>query len=394
MRILSIALKDLKIMLKDKRSMAIVLLMPIILIFILGISLGSMFEDDDANISQFKVGFVDQDKTDASKEVKEFLETDEVEEYAQVVTGTEDKLRERLKNGELAALIIVSENYEKNIDNKKDTSIRIIKDKGSELTSGITESILESYAKTYSSVLASSEAAGDQLEEYQLPGEAILENLKAILEDTRSYVGTDDMSNNGSGITAMQYYSAAMIAMFILFVGMLGTTMIIEEREENTLSRLMTTRAGKATILAGKFLGLFILGLLIISIMLLITKFVFNVDWGNSMAGLLLLSAALSFSACGLAILIATMFRSSAAVDIINPVLIMGMAFIGGNMYPIYEMSPFLQKVGHLFLNNWGLRGYLYLMVNNGLQSILLPSAVLFSMGVIFITIGVARLKL
>ena len=92
--------------------------------------------------------------------------------------------------------------------------------------------------------------------------------------------------------------------------------------------------------------------------------------------------------------MIATIFKSSKAVDVLNPLLIMGMAFIGGNMIPLYEMNENFQKVGLLLLNTWGMKGYLNLMINNGIESILLPSAVLVGMGIVFLLIGRPRLKL
>lgn len=185
-----------------------------------------------------------------------------------------------------------------------------------------------------------------------------------------------------------------MVAMYILFVGMIGTSSIIEERENNTLMRLLTTKASRTDIVLGKFLGIFLIGIMDIAIIILFSKFVFGVTWGNSFGGLLLLSSMLFFAASGLALMIATFFKSSKAVNTLNPVIIMIMGFVGGNMIPVYEMNINFQKVGNFLLNSWGMREYLNLMINNGLKSILLPSIVLFAMGVFFLLIGIPRLRL
>ena len=222
----------------------------------------------------------------------------------------------------------------------------------------------------------------------------MLEPLENILDNDRDYIGTEYLTDEENNISAIQYYSAAMAAMYILFVGMIGTSSIIEERENNTLMRLLTTKANRVDIILGKFLGVFLIGILDIGIIILFSKFVFGVTWGNSIGGLLLLSAMLSFAASGLSLMIATLFKSSKAVSTLNPVIVMVMGFIGGNMLPVYKMNTSFQKVGNLLLNSWGMRGYLNLMINNGMESILLPSGVLFGMGVLFLLIGIPRLRL
>lgn len=394
MKIWSIALKDLHVILKDKQALALIILMPIVLILVLGLSLNSMFSGSEAKMEAIEVGFVDLDGSDDSKSIKSFLESDSLSSYIHVTEMKEQEALERVKNGDLASAVIVPENYSSNIEDGGRTQIRLYEDKGNALESSIVGSIMNNYAGMSSAMLAAADAAGSLLTEYTIPGESIIPALMESVSYSESVVSEGNITGDSKGLSAIQYYSAAVVSMYILFVGMLGTTSIIEEREDQTLRRLLTTKAGKAEILTGKFVGLTILGIMDVAILILFTKYVFRVEWGNSLAGLIVLSLAMTFAASGLAMLLATLFKTSKTADIVNPAVIMLMAFVGGNMMPIYDMHPVLQNAANMLLNNWALKGYLNLMVNNGFSSIITPSIVLCSMGVVFLSLGISRLKL
>lgn len=394
MNIISIALKDLKILLKDKRAMALVVLMPIVIIWILGLSLQSLFDDNKANIGKNEIALVDYDNTDESKKIKSFLESDTVSEYIKLVNYDEDEAKEKVKSGDLTALIIINKGYNKVFTNDGEAKITLYKDKGNEVGGSVIQSIINKYSEENSNLLLSGEAADSEFEKYSLPGEMVIQGIIDSIDLEKETVKDDGINDSGKGLSAMQYYSAAMVCMYIMFVGMVGSSSIAEERENNTLKRLLTTKATKTTIVVGKFLGIFLLGLLDNLILILFTKFVYNVNWGNDIIGLILLSVSMTFAASGLAMLIATLFKNSRTIDMVNPVIILVISFIGGNMIPLYEMSEKLRQFSKILFNNWALRGYLNLMVDNRYTAVLPNCGVLVIIGVILLSIGINRLNI
>lgn len=394
MKILAIARKELLVTLKDTQALAFIMLMPIVLIFALGISLNSMFEGSSAEVSKFEVGVINEDDGEAATAVMDFVDSDDAKEYFDVVTGTYDELKDKLKGEEIVAFLQIPKGYSEAVEQGEKAELKIFQEDEEDINNTVFSSVIKGYADANNNINAAIAAADEQLAAYSIPGEAVMEQLQEVLDSDVDYTGTEYLTDTKKNISAIQYYSAAMAAMYILFVGMIGTQSIIEERENNTLMRLLTTKASRMDIVLGKFLGLFLIGLLDLAIIILFSRFAFGVRWGDSIGGLLLLSTTLSFAASGMALMIATLFKSSKAVNTLNPVIIMVMGFIGGNMIPIYEMNVNFQKVGNLLLNTWGMKGYLNLMINNGIQSVLLPSGVLFGMGVLFLIIGIPRLRL
>ncbi len=393
MEILQIALKDVKILLKDVKALLFIVLMPIIIICVLGVSLNSIFEKDTANIQQCEIALVDKDNSDATKSIKNFFETKDVKKYIKIVDVKEEDAKKKVKAGDLTALIVIPEQYSEKVTNMENVKISFYADNGSPIEGSIVKSILERYINSSNIMLAASDAVKPAYTEYKLDAGMILKDIEALIEEQEKIVKDGDFGSSNDTLSAMQYYSAAMVSMYILFVGMFGTTSLLEEKEKGTFRRLLITNVGRSKILAGKVLGNFILGILDTTILIFFTKFVYKVDWGNSLLGVILLTMTMAFAVSGFAIFIATLFKSSKTVDIVNPMLILIISFIGGNMYPLYEMSELLRKFSMLLMNNWALRGYLNLMINNGVRSVFAPCLVLIGMGVMFLTAGVAKLK-
>jgi ABC-2 type transport system permease protein len=394
MKILSIALKDIVITLKDKKSMALILLMPITLIFVLGMALANDFSEYETRIKSFEIAVVDEDGGEYAEKFKDFLKEDSIEKIIKYREMNYEEALAIVKKGKLPAFIFISENYSQAVKEGKDTKIDIYIDPGNQMKGKIVESIIKSYTSIASAVMNIEKTGDTVLKDYNLEGKMIMPEVINYMENLKYSQIQESNLGGDKSVSSIQYYSAAMVVMYILFVGMLGTSSIIEEKEQKTLERLMGTTAKKSTIVTGKFLGIFLLGVLDVLILIVLTRFLFNVEWGKSLLALILLSLAMIFSASGLSIFIATICKTSKTVDALSPAVIMVISFLGGSMYPIYDMPKLLQDVAKLTPNNWALRGYLSLMLNNGINTIILPVIVLSTVGAIFLIAGISRLKL
>lgn len=394
MKILSIAFKDLLIMLKDKKAMALIVLMPIVLIIVLGVCLSSLFSQGSGlSIKKFDIAVVDNDGGDYAKRFKEFLNSEDIKKMIGIKDMSYSEAVDKVKSGDMPAAIIIPEGYSKSVGEGNQAVLDVVKDPGSSLRAQIVESLVKSYAGVGSAVIGSMEAAASVFNEYKADGQKYITDIASSTEDIGVQFEEDNVTKNNT-ISAMQYYAAAILVMYILFVGMLGTSSIIEEREQKTLMRLMSSSVTRAEIIAGKVLGLILLGIFDVSVLILFTRFAYGVDWGNSIGGITVLSLSMIFAASGLAMMIASLFKSSRTVFSAGPPIVMVMSFLGGSMLPIYIMPPVLQNIAKVTLNNWALNGYLSLMLDNGFQAVVMPSIVMCAMGIVFLVTGILRLKL
>jgi ABC-type polysaccharide/polyol phosphate export permease len=93
------------------------------------------------------------------------------------------------------------------------------------------------------------------------------------------------------------------------------------------------------------------------------SAWIFRFQWQRPLAISTLIVAYCLF-ACGLMAFIAALLRSERRVDVLSPVIPMGLAFVGGAMFPARQLPPlFRNHISPLMPNYWFIEGM------RGLQS-------------------------
>ncbi|MBP8000724.1 MAG: ABC transporter permease [Chloroflexi bacterium] len=185
-----------------------------------------------------------------------------------------------------------------------------------------------------------------------------------------------------------------MMVMFAMFFTLGGVAVLVVEREQGTLRRLLVLPLTKFTILFGKLLGIYIAGIVQIAILVLVGAFAFGADWGREPVGLTILILCYSFAITSLGMLMAALVRTSAQANTLSTVIILPMAALGGAWWPLDIVPPWMQTFGHLFPTAWAMDGFTDLITRGlGTQDILLEAGVLLLYGVVFMVIGVWRFR-
>lgn len=397
MRPLAIALKDLHIVARDRKALAIILAMPIILVAILGAALGPMFAKSDS-ISPFSIAVVDLDRGDISRLFREILASDRIETFIKVQDSpSEDDARSLVRKGTVACAVIIPGGSDPG--NPEDNSFVVIGDPANPIRSQIVGGIVSSFTEQYSVIVAGTSGILDEIMKAAGPSFDVQDFVDRVVRnlsgETSVAAGMFVASTQQSSwITALQYYTVSMTVMFVLYGGLFGSRSILDEKRDGTMSRLFTTKAVSRDIIAGKTIATFLISFLQILCLMLFTRFVYRVSWGPSVAGALLVSAALAFAATGFAMLIASLSKTEKMADALENLSVQLLAFLGGCQYPFYAFPETLQKVSRLTLTRWGLDAYLTLMSGQGVSGAIVPAAVLGAMGLVFLSIGIWRLRL
>jgi ABC-2 type transport system permease protein len=191
-----------------------------------------------------------------------------------------------------------------------------------------------------------------------------------------------------------QQTSPGIGVMFTMFFITYGGATLLLEREQGTLRRLLTTPISKASILAGKVLGVFISGAVQFTILVLFGQFVFGVDWGRQPVALALMIIAFIFAITCFSIMLAALVRTYAQVDALATVIILPMSALGGAMWPNEITPPFMQTLGMFMPTGWAMRGFHDIITRGlGVQDVLLEAGILFGFGALFLAIGAWRFK-
>lgn len=400
--ILDIAVKDLKVIFRDKKALAVLLLMPALIILILGSALGSMF-NEDMGVERFPVAVVNQDEGRMSEVfVEDFLKKD-MEGLLEIKTVDIAAAEKMLRNKEVPAVIVIPTGFTESFFAGKPVEVEIRSSLDDQFKSNIAKSVTDGFMGSTSTLYAGAMAVVETVQAQNLtlgfPAAGGVPNAPMVMGELKSKLNSafihfsEESRENNPSITALQYYAASMLVMFMLFGANQGTYLLVQEREIKTLGRIMSASVTKAKLITGKLLGLILVCLLQSFILILFTGMVYGVDWGNSVPGIFLLSLSAVFAASGFGMLIAAIAKTIKSADGMGMIFIQVFTLLGGGMIPAYVFPESLRMVAKITPNWWASKGYHEMMMGAGLTSILPYCAVLAGMGILLLSVGILKFR-
>jgi ABC-2 type transport system permease protein len=178
-------------------------------------------------------------------------------------------------------------------------------------------------------------------------------------------------------------------SMFVMFTVFGGLFLLIRERKQWTLQRLVILPISRAEILGGKMIAYFTLGM-IQYVIVFSVGFATGTDFGNDPLAIFLMMV--SFVACitALTMALATFLTTEGQANGLSFLLSMTFAPLGGAWWPAEIMPPFMQAIGRLSPVSWAMEGFReVIFFGGGLPDVLFPAAVLWGMAAVFFVIGV-----
>jgi ABC-2 type transport system permease protein len=191
----------------------------------------------------------------------------------------------------------------------------------------------------------------------------------------------------GAGSAAtISFYAAGVGVMFLLFSCSGAGGSLLEEEEAGTLGRLLSSRAGMAGVLGGKWLFVLLMGVAQLSVMFLWGALVFHLPLWTHVPGFLIMTVFTAAAAAAFGLLLATISRSRQQLAGLSTIVILTMSAVGGSMFPRFLMSETMQKIGLVTFNAWALDGYLKVFWREAPISDLWPQvAVLMTLTMVFL---------
>jgi ABC-2 type transport system permease protein len=184
-----------------------------------------------------------------------------------------------------------------------------------------------------------------------------------------------------------------MGTMFVLMTIMGGMSALIVERQQWTLQRLATMPVSRSTLLSGKILARFCLGLIQFLVVFIVGA-LFGMNFGKDPVALVLLAIVYSLAITALSFVIGAGLKSPAQAAGVALLLAFTLAPLGGAWWPM-DISPrFLQIIGHVSPIAWAMEGFTALTYHGAhLADIWLPIVVLIGMTVVLFIIAIPRFR-
>lgn len=153
-------------------------------------------------------------------------------------------------------------------------------------------------------------------------------------------------------------YAAGIAVLFLLFSSTGNAATLLEEAESGTLDRILVGKASLFHVILGKWLGVFFIGCIQISVMFLWAELIFQIRLWQHLGGFALMTCCTAAATSSLAMLMATLCRTRAQLNAVSVVLILSMSAVGGSMIPRFVMSDRMKEIGKWTFNAWALDGY------------------------------------
>jgi ABC-2 type transport system permease protein len=188
--------------------------------------------------------------------------------------------------------------------------------------------------------------------------------------------------------------SPGVIVIFALLFAVGGANVLIFERRVGTLRRLLVTPSGKVTILLGKLVGIYLIGIAQISLMILAGSLLYGVAWGSSPVALILMVLAYLLVTTSMGVLLATVVKTIAQADALASLVVMAISALGGAWWSLSAAPQWMRILGHLFPTAWAMDGFKDIVIGHQSVAGILPEfGALLGFAAVFLTVGLLRFR-
>jgi ABC-type multidrug transport system permease subunit len=378
-KIFLLALNDVRLTARDRASFFWMLLLPIVMMWLFGQMGGG-----GQGPSKFSLTVVDRDGGWVARAFVAELSTGNVE-LKELSPADADATPRKVRT------LVLPKGFTASVLAGKQQVLRLEKDKNasSDFSRAAEVHIIRAIARTLSLLVEMKESG-------TLSGAAPdveFQKLKAREPLVRLEVST---AGHGRAVPSGRAQSVpGILTMIVLMMTVIyGGVFLTIEKRDGMLRRQVSLPIGRAGLLAGKLGGRLMVAGLEIALLLIAGRFLFGVDFGPSLPGLLLLLASYAFAVAGLATLLGAVLRTPEQASAIGWIISMVMAAMGGCWWPSEVVPRWLWSVAHVFPTTWAMDAFHALIsFGRGIDAVLLPSAALLAFGAVFSALGARYLS-
>ncbi len=383
--------KEARLLTRDLHGLALLFLMPTIFILVMSLALQDVFAartGDRKPSNPVSVSILDLDRTDASRELVRRLTVNKAfaiaESQAQQAAHFES-----VRSGDVSFGLVIPAGYGAQLETSA-TPAGLMQSSEANRPPGVDILVAPETDKRTEIIFASAVrgALGRQridtaMARFRPPQEGTAPPKDEPADiDPVTVTYAYDAANKDVSPSAVQQNVPAWLVFSIFFVAIPFSQTFIRERDLGTQRRLKTTNLSAASQVFGKLIPYFAVNQVQVVLMFCIGIFVVPLLGGDALrlrgepAALVLMSAAISFAALGLALLIATLARTSEQASMLSALGNIVLGAFGGIMVPRFVMPEAMQSLSAYSPMAWGLDGYLRLLLYGGGVGDIIPEVV------------------
>lgn len=417
-QVLAIVRQDLRVFLSQRSNLPGLLLVPVVMTVLIGLVSGGAFGGTPVR----RLDVIDQDGSPASSQFLASIRqanpeltlcpmdntTKDICGLGKAVGVTESQALDRVANSTSLALLEIPSGFGASVAAQQPVTVTF----RSSSSFGASQSALEAVQAALSQVNGAAVASQIGLSAFgqltgQAPAGAQAEQVKSALyqralalEKQNQVTTSLTLSGTGQPPTTgerLQYGLGqsvpGMATMFVMMTVFGGMAALIVERQQWTLQRLATMPVALSTLLAGKILARFCLGLLQLLIVFVVGA-VLGMSFGKDPVALVLLAIAYTLSMTAISFALGSGLKNPAQASGLSLLLAFTLAPLGGAWWPMSLSPKFMQIIGHVSPVAWAMDGMTALTYQGAhLGDVLVPLAVLVGMALVAFAIAIPRFR-
>jgi linearmycin/streptolysin S transport system permease protein len=409
--IIALALKDLRILMRNKGRIFFTFIWPIIVTVLFGLAFGGGNDPQ----SKPRVAIVDEDNTDGSRA---FITS--LEDSFELTPMTRGDAENAVRRGERTAFLVLTPGFgvaSERMFYGEPKQVLLGVDPARKAEAGMIEGLLMKHAAEDMQHLFTDPGASSRMVDKALgemkdaPADQVasvqrfLGELKAFVNTPQSQAATEQAQWQPLKVVAQdvaRQRSGPENAFDITFPqgviwGLIGCMMtfgisLVTERTHGTFVRLQMAPLTRSQILGGKALACFI-AIAIVQVVLFAIAWNFGVR-PTSIPKLVLALGSAAICFVGFMMLIAGMGRTEETAAGSAWAVLMPLAMFGGAMVPTFVMPQWMQAIGYISPVRWAM-----LAIEGGvwrnfsITEMAMPCAILVSVGLVCFTLGTRALR-
>jgi ABC-2 type transport system permease protein len=409
-KILVIGWKDFTLIWRDRAALVLMLLAPFVLTLGLGFVSGRFTGGSRSGLSDIPIIVVNQDQGRLGQALVDvFNSKDLAGLVAPTTTADAAAARQQVLANQFAAAIILPPGLTASLLADPTTGqtgptapLEVYANPAQPVSAAVIQAIVESFTSQVETGRVSAQVANEQLLAHGLVtpwqvaglGPAIAQRVIAAQGRPLVTIQRNDQtgSTQAPEVDALAIFAPGMALMFLMYTVSYGGRNLLMERNEGTLSRLMTTPTGAAQVLGGKLFGIFLTGLAQVAILVIGSSLLFRLKWGDPLAVAALI-VAVTAAATGWGMLLAALARTPAQVGSIGSALMLVFGMLSGAFIPLSAFPGWLQTVAHVSPNAWGLDAFTTLARGGALGAIAPGLGALLAMGAGLFAVAVVMFR-
>lgn len=339
----SLVKKEALHIVRDRRTMVITLLIPLVLLLLFGFAIST-------EVNDVRIAAVVDTHTDRTREILERLQVNDYFSFRDLVSAGE--VERLLRTGEIdAALFLRTDNG--------NLSYQIMTDASDVPTAQAMTGYIESVI------------SGGTLKSPTLTYTLYNPQMKS----------------------AYNFVPGIMGMIFILICAIMTSVSIVREKETGSMDLLLVSPVKSFTIISGKLVPYFLLSCVILTVMLLIAYTVLGLPLSGSIFSVIAMSLLYITLSLSIGLLVSTIADTQLTALVVSAVAFMlPVIMLSGMIFPIDNMPAVLQWISCVIPARWYIEAMRKLMIQQlDMSYVLMEVIILLSMTVFMLTLSVKK---